>query len=152
MNLFSYGIIILLLTNLCLLKGVEVTGEIDNLNSEVIHESITVEKKINHHILGLTETPTFTPTRAPTRIPTRVPSRKPTAKPTLKATAHIYGSAATVMMTEQEQQIMCGVITILIFIFMALEILSPEVLFLIALVILILTQVLTLTEALSGNY
>ena len=54
-------------------------------------------------------------------------------------------------MSEREQQILCGTMTILLFVLMALEVLSPEVLFLIAIIILMLTQILTLTETLSGK-
>lgn len=38
-----------------------------------------------------------------------------------------------------------------LFVFMAFEILSPEVLFLIALIVLMLCQVLSLSETLSGK-
>jgi Na+/H+ antiporter NhaD/arsenite permease-like protein len=48
------------------------------------------------------------------------------------------------------QQGLVGALTILLFILMALEITGPEVLFLIALMVVTLAQILTLTEALSG--
>ena len=48
------------------------------------------------------------------------------------------------------QQGLVGALTILLFILMATEITGPEVLFLIALMIVTLAQILTLTEALSG--
>ena len=117
-----------------LLIGVTVTGEVDVLNSVAINDRAT-------EVL-VSETPTLNPSRIPSRAPSRVPTPK---------TPHIYGDAQPVYISKVNQQIMCGILTILLFVFMALEVLSPEVLFLIALVILLLTQVLTLTETLSGN-
>ena len=115
-----------------------VTGESDGvLNSvTVIKDKDTDEKK--YHILA-GETPTI------------IPSLTPTNKPTVKATTFIYGNGVEpVQLSEKQQQIMCAVMTVMLFILMAMEVLSPEVLFMLALIVLMLTQVLTLSETLSG--
>lgn len=63
----------------------------------------------------------------------------------------IYGKdSEPVGLTEEQQQIVVGILTILIFVFMALEWFTPEVLLLSALIITLLLQILTLPEALSG--
>ena len=155
---FSHYVTVLFWFIHFLLKGLLVTGELDVSNTLPIND----EKKLDQHFLAR-ETATFnqldhhilageTPTFNPSRQPSRVPSRKPSNKPTVKATAFIYGNGVpSVQLSEKDQQIMCGVMTILLFVFMALELLSPEVLFLLALIVLMLTQVLTLTETLSGK-
>ena len=92
--------------------------------------------------------PTAAPTSKPTG-PTRSPTRKPTAKP-VAAVPNIYVKNEMITLTQDEQQGLVGALTILLFILMATEITGPEVLFLIALMIVTLAQILTLTEALSG--
>lgn len=77
--------------------------------------------------------------------PTRTPSKKPVAP-----IPNIYGKNDMIMLSKDEQQGIVGALTILLFIFMAMEITGPEVLFLIALMIVTLAQILTLTDALSG--
>lgn len=67
------------------------------------------------------------------------------------AVGHIYGDYEEIELTEKEQQGIVGALTILLFILMACDITGPEVLFLIALMIVTLAQILTLTDALSGN-
>ena len=65
----------------------------------------------------------------------------------------IYGkNSEPVGLTEEQQQIVVGVLTILIFVFMALEWFTPEVLLLSALIITLLLQILTLPDALSGMH
>ena len=96
--------------------------------------------------------PTIVATRAPTLRPTgptRAPSRKPTTKP-VAPIPNIYGKNQMIALSPDEQQGLVGALTILLFILMAMEITGPEVLFLIALMIVTLAQILTLTEALSG--
>jgi hypothetical protein len=51
----------------------------------------------------------------------------------------------------QQQQAVVGTLTCLIFILMATEITSPEVLFLIALCIVIMCEIITLKEGLDGE-
>eukprot|EP01035_Chromulina_nebulosa_P020826 gene20826-26994_t len=92
------------------------------------------------------------PTRAPTARPTG-PSRTPTRAPSKKPVApipNIYGKHEMIVLSPDEQQGLVGALTILLFILMACEITGPEVLFLIALMIVTLAQILTLTDALSG--
>jgi hypothetical protein len=63
----------------------------------------------------------------------------------------IYGDyAPEKKLTDQEQQGIVATLTILLFVFMAMEITSPEVLFLIALIIVIMCEILTLKEGLAG--
>lgn len=65
----------------------------------------------------------------------------------------IYGEdAEPVGLSVNDSQIVVGVLTILIFVFMALEWFTPEVLLLTALIITLLLEILTLPEALSGKY
>lgn len=65
----------------------------------------------------------------------------------------IYGEdAKPVGLTEDSSQIVVGVLTIMIFVLMALEWVTPEVLLLTALIITLLLEILTLPEALSGNF
>eukprot|EP01031_Cornospumella_fuschlensis_P036333 gene36333-44076_t len=66
------------------------------------------------------------------------------------AQAHIYIDHDPIELTEDEQQGIVATLTILLFVLMAFEITGPEVLFLIALMIVTLSQILTLPEALSG--
>lgn len=76
---------------------------------------------------------------------TNKPSRKPSGKP-----IHIYGDKEPVFLTKDVQQIIVGVLTILLFVLMAVEFLAPEVLFLIALMIVTGCQIITLTQAFAG--
>jgi hypothetical protein len=117
-------------------------------------------------LLGFTTTtvdaaaPTITPTRSPTTRaptlapsgPTRGPTRKPTRNPTFRSKASsIYTDyAPTKTLTQKEQQGLVAAMIFLLFILMAFEVTTPEVLFLIALVILILTEILTLAQGLAG--
>jgi hypothetical protein len=54
-------------------------------------------------------------------------------------------------LTPEQQQAVVGTLTCLIFVLMATEITSPEVLFLIALVIVIMCEIITLKEGLAGT-
>lgn len=83
---------------------------------------------------------------SPTFKPTVKPTKKPTSKP-----VHIYGDNAPVHLTEKQQQGIVGALTILLFILMATEILAPEILFLIALMIITGCQIISITDTLSGN-
>eukprot|EP01033_Poteriospumella_lacustris_P017052 gene17052-12204_t len=85
---------------------------------------------------------TASPTRAPS---TFRPTRKPTNKP-----IHIYGDEEPIFLTENEQQGLVATLTVLLFVLMAFDFTGPEVLFLIALMICCLAQILTITETLSG--
>lgn len=71
--------------------------------------------------------------------------------PSLAAAGGIYGEYDDIEMTDKEKQGVVGALTILIFILMATEITGPEVLFLIALMIVTLLQIITLQDALSGK-
>ncbi len=67
------------------------------------------------------------------------------------ATGSIYGDhAPEEKLPETAQQAIVGTLTILLFVLMALELTSPEVLFLIALIIVILCEILTIKEGLAG--
>lgn len=64
----------------------------------------------------------------------------------------IYGEdAKPVGLTEDSAQIIVGLLTIAIFVLMALEWFTPEVLLLSSLIIVLLLEILTLPQALSGN-
>lgn len=89
---------------------------------------------------------TFTPTTKPSAKPSLKPSRKPTSKP-----IHIYGDKPAVFLTQKAQQGVVGALTVLLFILMALEFLAPEVLFLIALMIVTGCQIITLPQAFAGK-
>ncbi len=105
-----------------------------------------------------TAIPTARPTAIPTAIPTIVPTFKPTAKPTPKPsgrptrapTKGIYLGNTNIDLKTQTRQAIVGTLTILLFVLMACELLSPEILFMIALIIILLCQILSLSEALSG--
>jgi di/tricarboxylate transporter len=93
------------------------------------------------------KTPSFKPS-GPSRNPTYKPTRDPTYRP--KANS-IYGKfAPTETLTSVQQQAIVGTLSILLFVLMATEITSPEVLFMIALIIVILTEILTLSQGLAG--
>ena len=85
------------------------------------------------------------------QTPTYKPSAKPTKKPTNKP-VHIFGDEEPVTLTEKEQQGIVASLTIALFILMALDFTGPEVLFLIALMIVCLSQILTMPETLSGSF
>lgn len=105
--------------------------------------------------------PTIKPTAVPTlslkpTAPTRIPSVRPSIslKPSRKPSSvpiHIYGNQPAVYLTQQTQQIIVGVLTILLFILMAIEFLAPEVLFLIALMIVTGCQIISLNQAFAGK-
>lgn len=86
--------------------------------------------------------------------PTQAPSTlKPTpGKPTRAPTISIYAGHPNIYMSKSAQQVVVALLTILLFVFMVLETLAPEVLFLIALVFIMLCQILTISETLSGIY
>ncbi|RYG66005.1 hypothetical protein EON64_10725 [archaeon] len=69
----------------------------------------------------------------------------------MSSAPNIYGDHDRIELTENEQQGLVATLTILLFVLMACEITGPEVLFLIALMIVTLAQILTLSEALSGS-
>lgn len=81
---------------------------------------------------------------APTLKPTGRPSREPT-----KA-AHIYGQFDRIQLDSVTQQAIVAALTIALFLCMAFEFQAPEILFLIALMVVTLSQILTMSEALSG--
>ena len=115
-----------------------------------------------------TSTPTTRPTtsRPTTRPTTPRPTTKPTtSRPTTKPTNKpptrnptelkpgIYGDFGPKEYAPQEtQQIIVGILIILLLVLMAFEISTPEILFLIALIIVILAEILTLSEGLAGIY
>eukprot|EP01040_Poterioochromonas_malhamensis_P001712 gene1714-1817_t len=110
-------------------------------------------------LICLIDGQSIVPTRSPTAVPTIAPSgpsRKPTLKPTRSPTFRskddsIYAQfAPTETLTSEEQQGIVGTLTVLLFVLMATEITSPEVLFLIALIIVILTEILSLNQGLAG--
>lgn len=71
---------------------------------------------------------------------------------TAAKTKSIYGDhAPEEPLPETAQQAIVGTLTILLFVLMAMELTSPEVLFLIALIIVILCEILTIKEGLAGN-
>lgn len=82
-----------------------------------------------------------------TPVPSLIPTRKPTNKP-----VHIYVNEAPVELTMQEKQGIVATLTVLLFILMAMDFTGPEVLFLIALMICCLAQILTMNETLSGKH
>jgi hypothetical protein len=98
-------------------------------------------------LMNLSSTSSQLSTVVPSNKPSLKPSRKPSNKP-----VHIYGDEKPIFLSENEQQGLVGALTILIFILMACEITGPEVLFLIALMICCLAQILTLPETLSGKH
>ena len=67
------------------------------------------------------------------------------------ASDNIYGDQAPISLTETEQQGIVATLIVLLFVLMAFEVAAPEVLFLIALMICCLTQIITLSETLSGT-
>ena len=97
-----------------------------------------------------TSTPTTRPTTSrPTTKPTNKP---PTRKPTERKPG-IYGDFGPKEYAPQEtQQIIVGILIILLLVLMAFEISTPEILFLIALIIVILAEILTLSEGLAGIF
>jgi hypothetical protein len=68
-----------------------------------------------------------------------------------QAKGHIYGEHDPIELTEDEAQGVVGALTIMLFLLMATEITGPEVLFLIALMIVTLLQIISLSDALSGE-
>jgi hypothetical protein len=65
--------------------------------------------------------------------------------------AGIYLDQKDINLAVGTQQVITGVLTIGLFVCMVLELLAPEVLFLIALIVLMLCQILSLSETLSGS-
>ena len=92
--------------------------------------------------------PTIEPSFNPT-APTIKPSSKP-AKPARKL-IHIYGDEDPVDLTDTEKQWIVGSLTVALLVLMAFDFTGPEILFLIALMVCCLTQILTISETLSGK-
>jgi hypothetical protein len=65
--------------------------------------------------------------------------------------AGVYLDHKHIEITENDQQILVATLTIALFVGMALELLSPEILFMIALIIIMLCQILSMSETLSGK-
>lgn len=72
--------------------------------------------------------------------------------PSLASAGGIYGEHEDVVMTDKEKQGVVAALMVLLFILMAKEVTTPEVLFLIALMIVTLLQIINLTDALSGKH
>lgn len=70
----------------------------------------------------------------------------------MSTVVHIYGDNEPIFLTLEEQQAIVATLTVLLFVLMAFEVNGPEVLFLIALMVCCLTQILTMVETLSGKY
>lgn len=88
-------------------------------------------------------------TDVPTLAPTVSPSRKPTRRPTERKS--IYGDFSPDEVLEYSaQQDTVIVLIIAIFVLMALEVASPEIIMLTALMIVIFCEILTLSEGLAG--
>jgi hypothetical protein len=130
--------------NFLLLALVILTVSAEFLKTGFVSES---EYTYSISLTSITDAPTI----APTQISTVKPTAKPTRKPTLFPTISIYQNNESVNIPQVGQQAIVGALTILLFILMALEFLSPEVLFMIALIIVMLCQILTLGETLSGE-
>jgi di/tricarboxylate transporter len=67
-----------------------------------------------------------------------------------KVAPHIYGDHDRIEMTSSEKQGVTATLIILVFLAMIFNVTSPEVSFLIALVVLMLCEILTLSETLAG--
>jgi hypothetical protein len=142
MYLLTLAVTLLLFALVCL----------NNVHAQVPSSSPTNDPTSNPSFLP-SQVPSLTPSNAPsvkpTSTPTINPSRKPTRKPTAKP-IHIYGENPAVFLGEKEQKSLVGVLMLLIFVAMALEIYSPEVIFLIALMIVTGCQIIQLKDALAG--
>lgn len=89
-------------------------------------------------------------TDVPTLAPTASPSRKPTRRPTERKS--IYGDfSPDEVLDYSAQQDTVIVLIIAIFVLMALEVASPEIIMLTALMIVIFCEILTLSEGLAGK-
>jgi hypothetical protein len=127
---------------------------------ELLPSSVVHRVSIRSNAVGLlvatstpTETPTHVPTHSnsPTLIPTPTPtSPKPTRAPTNRKS--IYGDfSPDNVMDYSNQQTVVIVLIITLFVFMALEVAPAEVLMLIALMIVIFCEILSLAEGLAGE-
>lgn len=99
----------------------------------------------------LVATQTVVPSNAPSFKPSAKPTARPTSKAPTAAPVHIYGKSDPVFLSSDAQQGIVGALTIVLFILMATEILAPEILFLIALMIITGCQIINITDALSGK-
>lgn len=91
----------------------------------------------------------FAQTTSPSFSPTWKPSRKPTKKPTKRKSIYFDYAKDDVLDLDIQQGIV-GALIIGLFICMAFEIAAPEVLFLIALMVVVFCEILTLSEGLAG--
>ena len=64
---------------------------------------------------------------------------------------NIYGNYEPIALTQEVQQGIVASLTVLIFVILAADLAAPEVIFLIALMICCLAQILTLKETLAGS-
>lgn len=123
---------------------------------EAIQQDVAIkqEERVLHadSLQATTDAPTLAPTVVPTsRKPTQRPTRRPTRRPTERKS--IYGDFTPEKMLDySEQQDVVIVLIIAIFVYLAFEIAAPEVVMLIALMIVIFCEVLTLTEGLAGKF
>ena len=100
--------------------------------------------------LVVTDVPTAAPTLVPTRSPTKRPTRKPTRRPTIRKS--IYGDyQPDEVLDYSDQQNTVAILIVAIFVCMAFEVAAPEVIMLIALMIVIFCEILTLSDGLAGR-
>ena len=111
--------------------------------------NITINRKLRYLLFMMIASFALVMTSS-TTVPTFKPSFKPSRKPTNQP-IHIYGDEDPVFLTDGEKQAIVASLTIALLVLMAFDFTGPEVLFLIALMVCCLTQILTMAETLSGK-
>ena len=66
--------------------------------------------------------------------------------------ANIYGDYNPIILSQEAQQGIVASLTVMLFVLLAADVAAPEVLFLIALMVCCLAQILTLKETLAGSF
>eukprot|EP01040_Poterioochromonas_malhamensis_P018760 gene18760-21984_t len=115
-------------------------------NGEVSPKPVLVEASDRNGLMAVTDSPTHSPSFKPTAQPS---TRKPTRRPTERKS--IYGDYLpdeTLDYSDQQNTVI--VLIIGIFALMALEVAAPEIIMLVALMIVIFCEILTLSEGLAG--
>ena len=152
-NLLLFATLLFLLA-ISHIDGLQEPGAAVSAQGLDLNVHSNIDEGVHLHLTADTLDPTALPTVFPTALPTVISTARPTAKktgkPSRQPTKSIYMDNPSIMMSTTAKQAIVGTLTILLFVLMALEFLAPEVLFMIALIITMLCQILTIQETLSG--
>ncbi len=148
---------LLLLFCIVLLSYADDSWSVTSPTTEAVADAVAeVEDAANinskpHLLITTSDVPTFSPTQTPTVRPTAKPStRKPTRRPTIRKSIYLDYYPDEVL-DYSDQQNTVSILIVAIFVFMAFEVAAPEIVMLVALMLVIFCEILTLADGLAGT-